>query len=644
MRRSRTLAVRAVVPAILSVLVLVLGLGGPALAADDASIAHVEAKGSRLQILVSVPAHTQVDLSRVGVTVAGTPTPSTAVLAASTTDVRRTAVLAIDTSNSMRGDRFAAAKAAADAFLDSVPADVHVGIVSFAGDVLDSLPPTLDRAEARSVVAGLTLSRRTRLYDGVLSAVQMAGTEGQRTLIVLSDGADTSGTPLEDATSAVSDAGVLVDVVSLEQTGSVGPLRQLAEAGSGQVIQASSGALGRAFSAEADVLARQVLVTAQVPDSVSATEGTLSVTLPTADGSVQASAYTTVRKAPRHTGSSAASAALVPTSASALPPWAMYAGVGALGLGLVALLVLLVPASGSAPMSAEQRVATYTEKLSRRPSASGPRVDTDQALAQATEAAAQVLRHNKSLEDRISRRLEAAGSRLKSPEWLLLHAAIFVGAGLLGLLLGSGSIVVGLLFMVFGAVGPWVYLGLRRGRRRKAFNSSLPDTLQLMSGSLAAGLSLAQSVDTIVREGVEPISSEYKRVLIETRLGVPLEDALEGVAERFESKDFAWVVMAIKIQRQVGGNLAELLDNVAATMREREYMRRQVAALAAEGKLSAWVLGGLPPAFLLYLMVANRGYVMPLFTHPIGWLMLIGAGMLLGLGVFWMSRIIKVEV
>ena len=119
-----------------------------------------------------------------------------------------------------------------------------------------------------------------------------------------------------------------------------------------------------------------------------------------------------------------------------------------------------------------------------------------------------------------------------------------------------------------------------------------------MAGSLTAGLSLAQSIDTIVNEGTEPIASEFRRVLVETRLGVSLETALEGVAERFESKDFAWVVMAINIQRRVGGNLAELLETVAGTIREREYMRRQVAALAAEGKLSAFVLGGLPAAVL----------------------------------------------
>jgi tight adherence protein B len=102
--------------------------------------------------------------------------------------------------------------------------------------------------------------------------------------------------------------------------------------------------------------------------------------------------------------------------------------------------------------------------------------------------------------------------------------------------------------------------------------------------------------------------------------------------------------MAINIQRQVGGNLAELLDKVAGTIREREYIRRQVAALAAEGKLSAMVLGGLPPGFMLYLLVANRDYVMVLFTRPMGWAMLGLGAVILSVGVLWMSRVIKVEV
>nr|WP_246416038.1 type II secretion system F family protein [Nocardioides luti] len=621
--------------------VLLLGTAPAALAADDGpSIAHVESSRTGLQVLVNVPADATVDLSGVAVTVDDRVAESEARLAATTTDVRRTAVLAIDTSNSMRGLRFAAAQSAALAFLDAVPDDVEVGVVSFAGEVSPLLEPTTDRDRAREVVGALSLSRQTKLYDGVLAAADMAGTEGQRTLVVLSDGADTTDTPLADVTDAITGAELIVDVVSLDQTGSaVAPLRAMAKAGSGRVVTADSGALRRAFAREADVLARQVLVTAQVPAGVTATEATVAVTLPTDTGDLEARAFTTIGSDRAPAATAAAGPAAEPGWAP--PAWMMYAGTGALGVGLVAVLLLLVPAK-PAPLSAETVVTTYTDTVGGRTPA--PRADTEQALAQATHAATEVLQRNKSLDARISQRLQSAGSDLKAAEWLLLHTAIVVGAGVLGLLLGTGSLMIGLLFLALGLVGPWIYLGVRGSRRRKAFDTSLPDTLQLMSGSLAAGLSLAQSVDTIVREGVEPVASEFKRVLIETRLGVPLEDALEGVGERFESKDFAWVVMAIKIQRQVGGNLAELLENVAGTMREREYMRRQVAALAAEGKLSAWVLGGLPPAFLLYLVVANGDYVHPLFVTPIGIAMLIGAGLLLSVGVFWMSRMIKVEV
>ena len=245
---------------------------------------------------------------------------------------------------------------------------------------------------------------------------------------------------------------------------------------------------------------------------------------------------------------------------------------------------------------------------------------------------------------RINARLEGAGSQLNASEWLLIHTGITLAAGFVGTLLGGGKLFIGLLFLVGGAVLPWLWLGRKRKKRRKAFNRGLPDTLQLMSGSLTAGLSLAQSIDTIVSEGSEPISSEFRRVLVETRLGVNLETAMSGVAERYDSRDFEWVVMAINIQRKVGGNLAELLDTVAGTIREREYMRRQVAALAAEGKLSAFVLGGLPPLFLIYLVLTRWEYVSVLFSRPLGWLMLAGGAVILGVGAFWMSRIVKVEV
>jgi tight adherence protein B len=164
-----------------------------------------------------------------------------------------------------------------------------------------------------------------------------------------------------------------------------------------------------------------------------------------------------------------------------------------------------------------------------------------------------------------------------------------------------------------------------------------------MAGGLKAGLSLAQSLDTIVREGTEPMASEFRRVLIEARLGMELEDALDALAVRTRSKDFDWVVMAIRIHREVGGNLAEILLTLSATLREREYLRRQVQALSAEGRLSAWVLGLMPPLFLVYLALTRPESLSVMFHTGIGIVLLVVAALLMALGAFWMSRVVKVE-
>ena len=640
-----TRILRPLLVVLTTTLAVLLGLS-PAQAADgDAAITHVSATDKGLQILVSVPEGSEVDLGSVAVSIAGKDAEATAQLASDDTKIKRTTVLAIDTSNSMKGDRFDAAVGAANTFLDTVPADVYVGITTFAGDVQQVLPPTLDRDAARNVIAGLTLSKQTHLYDGVIAAAQMAGKDGQRSILVLSDGADTTDTALESVTKAVTDGELLVDVVALDQKGkALASLQTLADSGNGTVIQSDPAALAEAFTSEADALSRQVLVTATMPSGIKDTEGNVEVTLSTATGSLTASAFAPLALENAQGPADPTSTLESGTSFLTLGNWAMWAGLAAITVGLVFMFVNLVPAKQKVDLAPEERVTKYTQAVSAGMHSGAVVVEErEAALESAKNAAALMLRRNKSLEARIAGRLEAAGSDLKSAEWLLLHAAIVVTAGLVGVLL-TKSFILSAIFAAFGIVLPWFYLGFKRGRRLKAFNQSLPDTLQLMAGSLQAGLSLAQSVDTIVREGREPIASEFKRVLVEARLGVSLEDALEGITERFESKDFAWVVMAIKIQRQVGGNLAELLNTVAGTIREREYMRRQVSALAAEGKLSAYVIGGLPPGFLIYLLMINRPYVMPMFNEPMGWVMLTGAGILLSVGLFWMSRVIKVEV
>ena len=613
-----------------------------AASAADGTIAHVENTDDGLQILVSVPPAADIDLDGVRVSVDGDIAAAGAVLADSDTRIRRTTILAIDTSASMEGARFEAAKSAALAFIDTVPDDVLVGIVNFDAEVTGALAPTTDRDQARAVIESLSLSKDTLLYDGVLSALEMAGSEGQRSVLVLSDGADTSTTTIESVTEAIETSEALVDVVALEQDADqIGLLQRLVEAGAGQVISSDSASLSAAFADEAAILSSQVLVTAEIPDNVASSQASVEVTLPSSVGDITASAYSTIQGLQSTNTGPEVALPQPHDKVWAAPGWLVYAGAGALGLGLLIGLLMLVPAKPT-PLTAAERITAYSttgEGIATTPDKAEAAV-----LESAREAAAGLLERNRGLDARITHRLEGAGSDLKSSEWLLLHAAVFIGSGVLGLLIGKGGLALGLVFLALGAVGPWVYLSIRRRRRHKAFHASLPDTLQLISGSLSAGLSLAQAMDTVVREGSEPVKSEFRRVLIETRLGVPLEDALAGVAERFESKDFEWVVMAIRIQREVGGNLAELLDTVAATMREREYLRRQVNALAAEGKLSAIVISALPPLFLVYLMLSQWDYVKPLFTEPMGLMMLIGGTVWLLVGVFWMSKLIKVKV
>ncbi|MEQ6901162.1 type II secretion system F family protein [Nocardioides sp. YIM 152588] len=320
-------------------------------------------------------------------------------------------------------------------------------------------------------------------------------------------------------------------------------------------------------------------------------------------------------------------------------PWLLYAGTAVLGLGALVVAVLLVPGRPT-PMSVDERISAYAAASG----AAGSHRSAPSARRPARTLAAGVLQRNRSLDARLTRLLTAAGSEMNSAEWLVAHVGVALGGGALGLLVGRGSAVVALLFVAAGAVLPSAYLRWRATQRARAFNAALPETLQLMAGALSVGMSLGQAVDVIVREGPDPIASEFKRVQVETRIGVSLEDALESVALRFESKDFAWVVMAIRIQRQVGGNLAQLLTTVADTMRERDYLRRQVHSLAAEGKYSAYILTALPVGFFTFQLVTNRSYLEPLFTDPVGIAMLVGSAFWLALGVFWMSRMIRVEV
>jgi tight adherence protein B len=240
-------------------------------------------------------------------------------------------------------------------------------------------------------------------------------------------------------------------------------------------------------------------------------------------------------------------------------------------------------------------------------------------------------------------RLEAAGVKLRSGEFVVASVVAGLVAAFVGIAIFQ-TWVFGVAFAAAGGVAPWMILKVALGRRADRLRDQLPDVLTIMASSLRAGHSFLQSLDTVSKEIPEPAASEFIRVVAEVRLGRPVEDALEALADRVGSDDFKWAVLAVNIQREVGGNLAEILDNVADTLRERAVLRRQVHVLTTEGRLSAWVLTILPFVIALYMFAVNREYIMLLFTTTIGWVMTIGAVGLLALGILWMRKIVQIDV
>lgn len=305
----------------------------------------------------------------------------------------------------------------------------------------------------------------------------------------------------------------------------------------------------------------------------------------------------------------------------------VIAGIAAASVGLALLLYLLVgPRPARVPL---QRL---------NPDAPPP----DGALTKAADVATSAV--ERALESRggaIERGLELAGIRRKPQDAVFLTLVAMIVAFAVGLLLEG--LVVGLLLAAVVPVGAYFWIRFRIDRRRQEFADQLDDTLQLMASSLRAGHSLPQSLDAISKQAEVPTSEEFARVTNETRVGRDMNAALLDTASRMESEDFLWVAQAIAINRQAGGNLAEVLDGVAHTIRERNQIRRQVKALSAEGRLSALILILLPIFVGGFVYLTNPGYILKLTENVIGWAMLTVAGLLYIVGGLWMRKTIQIK-
>ncbi len=237
--------------------------------------------------------------------------------------------------------------------------------------------------------------------------------------------------------------------------------------------------------------------------------------------------------------------------------------------------------------------------------------------------------------------LERAGVAMALSDVVLLVGLATVVLGALGLLLGG--VLATVLLALAAPLSARLVIRVRTARRQAAFADQLDDSLQLMASSLRAGHSLLRAVDAVSTEAAAPTSEEFARIVNETRVGRDLGDALDEVAERTGSDDFRWVAQAIGIHREVGGNLAEVLDTVGHTIRERNAIRRQVKALSAEGKLSAVVLMALPFGIVAFLGVTNPAYLSGFTESPVGWCMVAAVVVLLVVGGLWLKKTVAIR-
>jgi tight adherence protein B len=244
--------------------------------------------------------------------------------------------------------------------------------------------------------------------------------------------------------------------------------------------------------------------------------------------------------------------------------------------------------------------------------------------------------------NRVEDKLDQADLPLRPPEAIFFYlAGVFIV--LVGALLLFAPVVAVILALV-AVIAPIGWLEFRRKSRLRKFEMQLPDVLNLLAGSMRAGFSFSQGLEAVAEEASEPSRRELQRVFAESRLGRPIEDALEDSANRMKSVDLMWAVMAIRVQREVGGNLAELLDTVAHTMTDRERLKREIFSLTAEGRLSAWILGVFPPAFALVLYMIQPDYMKVLFESSIGVMAVIISAVMAGLGFVWLRKLMKIEV
>ncbi len=316
------------------------------------------------------------------------------------------------------------------------------------------------------------------------------------------------------------------------------------------------------------------------------------------------------------------------------------------GLGLVLLLVGIATTLLTGRSEVEERLGRYSESggqvIAATAEAAGPKAKRSTPLGDYLNR----MGEGTDFFDKISRNLARADLKLRPAEYIVVMVASSLATGAVIAILARTPFI-GIVGLVLGIFIPGIYVGQMQKSRMKKFDDQLGDMLNLMVNGLRAGYSTLQAMEAVSRELPAPICEEFHRVVQEMQLGLTMEDALDHILRRIRSDDLDLVVTAINVQREVGGNLAEILDVISYTIRERVRIKGEINSLTAQGRATAWVISAMPIALMGILFVVNRDYMMTFFnpeTRACGIPMLICGGSLVGSGFYIVQRMVKIDI
>jgi len=316
-------------------------------------------------------------------------------------------------------------------------------------------------------------------------------------------------------------------------------------------------------------------------------------------------------------------------------------------LVLVGVGVLAVAALILALLSGDSREATIEERLDQFVVGREPELTTEEIeeeakqLSRLTEGLNQVI-EGRSFGARIAGQLAQASIKLTVTEYLLLSLVSIVVLTAIAYLIFRNYVAIS--GFVIGFFLPRIIVNMTKARRLGKFNDQLGDAINLIVNSLRAGFSMTIAMETVASNMPAPISEEFHRVVLEAGLGISLENALNHMLERVPSQDLDLLVTAVSVQHEVGGNLAEILDTISFTIRERVRIQGEIKTLTAQGEFTGYLLSALPFILTVVISLMSRDYMQPMFTTPCGWIMFGVAFIIIVLGFIIIRRIMKIEV